>query len=392
MKTQAESMERSQVISHDPYPLLIATIAAVCIFLSTTKIEFFTGLSLNYLPLQIALSLAAVIFMTKMKKVGIVDLLLFFIIFLILGSRNVYQPASIISNPLIPSLGIMTLVSTVELKIRSLRTTNITLAILCAIVITLQAIHNASFSPVETLNGRFKGFGSGTFYSLISGFIVLYVLDLYKRNSIKLIQALVLLSVPVWTLLLTQSRGVFLSIFIIIIFPYTRTIKGMMGIVGLLLPTMAYVIYFTPLMEYIGLLSRLNFAEYTNIADITSGRFQTQSVILTTILSANSIDSLLFGPEQLNGIKALVGSGLEFPHLDLLYVIYDGGIFALTVYIIMTCKILKKYHDSSYMYLFFLSTLHTNMILSPMFLILAWLLSESRRANMSGNAVRPRKL
>ena len=360
--------------------LIVVFTCACCLLLSTIKLEYITGIKFNYLPIQIILSIVAILLIFKIEKVNPVYLSAFMIFFLLLGVRNLYQPVAIIANPLIPSMGIMALMAAADFKVRNLELSGLSLWFYFLMLAFLQLSLNINFDPGESASGRFKGLGSGTLYSLGAGFFILYLIGLFNRGGIFFGQLMFFLVVPIWTLLLTQSRGVFLSVLLIVIFSYVTPLRGFIALSGLLLPVVLYVIFYTEAAQYIGLLSRLDPSAYATLADMTSGRSHTQILIVDRLLNVESSDAFFFGPGQLNGIKDLVSSGLEFPHLDLLYVAYDGGVIAIFSYTLLALLIFSKYRFSPYICLFFLTTLHTNMILSPMFLVLACILSAHAAA------------
>ena len=104
---------------------------------------------------------------------------------------------------------------------------------------------------------------------------------------------------------------------------------------------------------------------------------KTQQFIIESVFITSDNMTFLFG-HGLNSIKQnLQPIGLEFPHLDVLFLLYEGGLILLIIYIILMYRIYKSYKYKLLFWIFIISSLHTNMILSPGFLFLGFLLDKS---------------
>lgn len=333
----------------------------------------------NTLPLQLFLGLVSFFILIRSKVTSIDVFIVYAIVFLCIALFNISDPESVITNPVLPLLGLMTFFAGTRLRSRNQQTLIRAVIIFVALQIILQLFFNFEFSPTDSLTGRSKGYGSGTTYSLMAAILLIYLTSMLSQRRLRALEFCALASVPLWTILLTQSRGVFLSLIVILVVKNLSMIRSFFKLLTLAIVT-ALILFSIPyLIDSIPLLSRFEFGGESELDTYTSGRLLTQAAITNWIFSETSILSLLLGAEGLNGIKTLASQGLEFPHFDLLYLIYDTGFVGVGVYLFLAAKLLVRTRFDSYVLLFFLSSFHTNMLLSPVFLVLSIVLHHVSR-------------
>ena len=351
---------------------LIAPITAgILLTGSTYNLTYFSDSLSNSLPLQVGLGAIgiALLFKTARSSIGLYIFVLLYLITLL--AYNYDKPLSFLANPVVPLIVILSIVASTGFYIKNINHIRLAITITIGIIITSHFFQNITFSPSDHITGRSKGFGSGTLYALMAGYVIIYISQLFSRNLIQSITFAALLLVPLWTLYVTQSRGVLLSLIIIAILSSMSRMKKFLKVVVVLISIVLIINLNPQVSSQISILERFQFHENFDINIFTSGRIYTQSTILDWLLTEDKISSLTFGAEGLNGVKTLVSRGAEFPHFDVLYLLYDAGISSVALYLILAYKIIRKFPNRIYFYMFFLSGLHTNMILSPTFLLLS---------------------
>jgi hypothetical protein len=357
---------------------LTAIVAGIGLNAGIFNLSYFID-SENTLPLQLFLGLVSFFILIRIKVTSIDVFVVYAIVFLSITLFNVSDLTSIITNPVLPLLGLMTFLAGTHLRSRNQQTIVRAAIIFVALQIVLQLFFNFDFSPADSLTGRSKGYGSGTTYSLMAAISLIHLTSMLSQRRLRPLGFCALAAVPLWTLLLTQSRGVFLSLVVILVVKNLSGIRSFFKLLTLAVVTALVFVLTQDLLDSIPLLSRFYFGSETDLEVYTSGRLLTQAAITNWITSETSILSLLLGAEGLNGIKTLASQGFEFPHFDLLYIVYDTGFVGVSVYIFLAVRLLVRTRFDSYVLLFFLSSFHTNMLLSPVFLVLSILLHHVNR-------------
>ena len=360
---------------------LTPIIAALALNASIINLSYFIE-SDNTLPVQVCLGLVAfaMLFRFRIDSVQIITGLA--VGLLAITIYNFSQPLSLITNPCIPILGLMAFLAGTRLYPRHQQTLVRTAIIFVIFQLGLQLYFNFTFNPAGTVTNRSKGFGSGTTYSIMAAYLLIYFATQLKEHRRHLLFLLALSVIPMWSILLTQSRGAFLSL-LMIFFTNSLLRKGMSGKLLLAITVVSVFMAINPIVsESIPLLERLRIDNDFDIQTYSSGRAETQFAIINWFTSESNVLALLFGAEGLNGVKALSYQGYQFPHFDILYLIYDTGLVGVGLYLAFTLLILVRTRFDSYILLFFLSGLHTNMILTPAFLLLSMALYQMKRGEV----------
>ncbi|SFQ78703.1 hypothetical protein [Donghicola eburneus] len=362
-------------------------LAGTALNASITNLSYFTGGG-NTLPLQLFLGLASLFLLFRIRSISIGIVCFSLAVLLIIALYNFSNPTSLITNPCIPLLFLMSAFAGARLHARNQEAIDRTAVVFLTLQLVFHVFYNSSFSAADTLTGRSKGFGSGTTYSLMAAIMLIYLSLMLTQGRLHRFTFCTLAIVPIWTIFLTQSRGAFLSLVIILI------VKNLLGVRSFFklfaaATLMACIIAISPdILTKVPLFDRLQISSNSDLEAFSSGRIQTQRVIMGWISSEPSFLSLLLGAEGLNGVKRLTSQGLEFPHLDLLYLLYDTGLLGVGLYIVMMLLLLIRTRFDSYMLLFFLSALHTNMVLSPTFLILSIVLHHVSKKKLKNTGAK----
>ena len=226
---------------------------------------------------------------------------------------------------------------------------------------------------------RFKGFGSGTVHALLAMISALFLTEIKLAKKINFVLYSSTMGILCAAILATQSRGVVASFVVFMLILLTKKFKS-----KLLLYVMPIFFIFAVLpvgidYEDIPVLRRFNPDEFEDIERFTSGRIVTQRHIISWFQGLDSYPSILFGA-GLNKMKDLPEKkGLEFPHFDPLYVLYEGGVALLVLYLYFMFRFV--FYDRSFIYPFtlLLSALHSNMLTSPNLIFFIYLLSLHSR-------------
>jgi hypothetical protein len=364
---------------------LTAMVAGICLNAGIFNLSYFIDIE-NTLPLQLFIGIVSFFILIRTKITSIDVFVLYAVVFLCVVVFNISDLASIITNPILPLLGLMTFFAGAQLRSRNQQTLDRAVVIFVALQIILQLFFNFDFSPADSLTGRSKGYGSGTTYALMAAILLIYLASMFNQRRIRAWEFCALAAIPLWSILLVQSRGVFVSLVFILVVKNLSETWSFFKLLSLAGVTVL-VFFLNPyLIESISLLGRFDFDGQSDLDSFTSGRLLTQITITDWISSETSLVSLLLGAEGLNGIKTLASQGLEFPHFDLLYLVYDTGLVGVGLYLLLAARLLFQTRLDSYVLLFFLSSFHTNMLTAPVFLVLSIVLHHvSRQKPQSAN-------
>lgn len=360
---------------------LVAVIASIGLNAGIINLSYFIGGG-NTLVYQLFLGLVAFLILFRIKAASIEIVTVSAIALSLIVLFNFLDPTSIITNPSIPILGLMTFLAGSQLQTRNQKTLERSAILFVTLQLAFQGFFNLDFSPIDSFTGRSKGYGSGTTYALMAATLLVYLTSMLSRRRLHPLAFCALTTVPVWTIFLTQSRGVLLSLIIILVL---RNLVRMRSFFKLLAMGAAAALVFglnPHLVDSVPIFNRLQIGDQLDLNAYSSGRIDTQIVIINWILTEPSIISLFLGAEGLNGIKTLVSQGLQFPHFDLLYLAYDTGLVGAGLYLLLAWVLLVRTRFDSYVLLFFLSALHTNMVLSPAFLLLSIVLHHVNRQKL----------
>ena len=357
---------------------LTAVIAGIALNAGLINLSYFIGIG-NTLPLQLFLGLASFFLLFRIKAVSIEVVCLSATALLLIALFNFSNPTSLITNPCIPLFVLMTALAGTQFQTRNQQTLARVAIVLLALQLVFHVFFNSTFSLVDTLNGRSKGYGSGTTYALLAATMLIYLTSMLTQRRLHLFAFCALAAVPLWTIFLTQSRGVFLSLMIILVVKNLFRMRSFFKLLASASVAVLIVALNPNLLDNVPLFDRLKVDSSWDFEAFSSGRLQTQIVIMNWISSEPSLLSLFLGAEGLNGVKTLTNQGLEFPHFDLLYLAYDTGFVGVSLYLFLMALLLGRTRFDSYILLFFLSALHTNMVLSPVFLIVSIVLHHVNR-------------
>lgn len=224
----------------------------------------------------------------------------------------------------------------------------------------------------EQLHGRLV-FSSTTIYTLVSLLTLVFYFKRYRVNRIQLPVFIIIAIISISTIVLTQSRGVLLTLAILILLFLLRNLSS--KIIFLFIISSTVSLFFLEPLKQTGIAKRLNYKNYDTVEDFSSSRYITHIYMYDEFKRAN-VEQIILG-HGLNSIKREIvdKQKLHFPHLDLFFVLYEGGIMALGTYIAFFVFLLISTEQKVYWLVFFLSSLHTNMILSSTIIILFFLLA-----------------
>ncbi|WCE71620.1 hypothetical protein PL336_07250 [Sulfitobacter faviae] len=357
---------------------LTAVIAGIALNAGLINLSYFIGIG-NTLPLQLFLGLASFFLLFRIKAVSIEVVCLSATALLLIALFNFSNPTSLITNPCIPLFVLMTALAGTQFQTRNQQTLARVAIVLLALQLVFHVFFNSTFSPIDSLTGRSKGYGSGTTYALLAATMLIYLTSMLTQRRLRLFAFCALAAVPLWTIFLTQSRGVFLSLMIILVVKNLFRMRSFFKLLASASVAVLIIALNPNLLDNVPLFDRLQVDSSWDLEAFSSGRLQTQIVIMNWISSEPSLLSLFLGAEGLNGVKTLTNQGLEFPHFDLLYLAYDTGFVGVSLYLFLMALLLGRTRFDSYILLFFLSALHTNMVLSPVFLIVSIVLHHVNR-------------
>jgi hypothetical protein len=222
---------------------------------------------------------------------------------------------------------------------------------------------------------RWKGFGSGTTHGIIAMTGLVFLLEgaILKRTS-RLV-AWLIGSQLILALLALQSRGILAAAVPLMGWQLVRYYKAKVIFISIPLGLVIFLLATTLTEEQLPFLKRFNPEEYQDLESFTSGRLETQEYIVDWLINEAPLSEQFTGI-GLNKIKELAYAGaLEYPHFDLLYVIFEGGFSLLVFYLVYTYFLISRSRDAIYQLSFMSGSLHANMVAMPHVLILMFLLS-----------------
>ena len=236
---------------------------------------------------------------------------------------------------------------------------------------------NIDFYFNHDLNTRSKAFGSGTVYSIISLYFFTFIYILYKNNAFlkrsnnPQVIFYVLVTLFSSTLLLTQSRGIAATVLFVFLTIEFKELKKIAWSRIVFVGVFAFLI-----IDQSALLSRFNIEQFENLNHLTSGRSNTQFMIIKSVFMSND-KMILFLGHGINSLEALYAKGFEYPHFDLLFLLYEGGIILVTSYVILIYNLYKIHINKIIFLIYILSSFHSNTILLPGFLMLGIFLDRA---------------
>jgi hypothetical protein len=354
--------------------LLLLLLLVVSIY----PIQYFLNSSLNYLPIQVLAITAILIFYGRLtidKRHNFLYMLFaIYVIFIVI--YNISNPYSIITNPILVTFLVMLLILLLHKNDISKDSINITLGIFFLVFIFYSLYINMQFIFESGLSKRFKGFGSGTLYATLSVYAITYYLINYKYLKLNFIVTLSAVSALFLSIFLTQSRGALIVLLVIIAGLFIRSIKSFAIATLVVILLLIVSSQFLQEIGQIDFLQRLLYVNYESLGSFTSGRAVTQIAILDSFNQTSNPIEIFFG-FGLNEVKdTLVAyQGLELPHFDLLYILYDGGVVSITIFLLLLRGLMSLEKTKVIWILYIFSSFHTNMIVSPGFLVLTYLMT-----------------
>lgn len=351
---------------------------SIMLLIALLPINYLVGSKINVLPLQFPLGVMIYLWCFKIglgsQKSKIV-LFAFIINFLILSVYNINDPVVLASSPIILTLFNIALLGVTNLNLNGVVIMKVNKPILLFFILfsVISVYFNVQHIQEHSLTIRSKGFGSGTLYSILSLLMILFLYDCYKYRLISRNYYLINLIVPVWSLLLTQSRGVIVTLLIIIIWKNLSSKRK--AIVPMLIWTPVIIISFfiIPSIWESDLIKRFDPTSFDSIEEFTSNRLYSQLFLINELFNTDLVNLIL--GNGLNDLKNLLkNTYLVLPHFDPLYVLHDAGVITLCFYMFFILMALKNCQYSKYLFVYIISTFHTNMIISPTFIVLVALL------------------
>ena len=342
---------------------------AILIFFTSLPINYFFENNFNFLPIQliIILLISRLFFSINLKHILIISISIMALF--LAGNIEFNQVFSSSITATFVTIWFILFSKKIKFKIKDL---NKIISILFLIMTVFVAYFNLDFFLSSDLNIRSKAFGSGSLFSIISLYGFTFLMVIYNMKLINKFFFYPILIVFFTSALLTQVRGVMLTMIVVYILLEFENLKSWKWSRLLLITSLGVL-----LIVNSSILNRFNIDNTADVNQLTSGRYATQLLIIESVFITSDNMTFLFG-HGLNSIKQnLQPIGLEFPHLDVLFLLYEGGLILLIIYIILMYRIYKSYKYKLLFWIFIISSLHTNMILSPGFLFLGFLLDKS---------------
>ena len=329
-------------------------IIPVLFYLIIVPFNYFFENNFNPLPFQFPLLVFCFFYIFKLR---LKDSFLIVISFLLLLTISRFDLYNFFTSAIVVSFLFyaMILVSSDHMKIKESQLKKLVNLLSILIVLTL-LYFNYIYVVSDAPELRYKGFGSGTFFALVSLYIIYFYYKKYRLKEIKASLFFILASILIAILLLSEFsslRG----------FNFLRLL-----IIGGLI---TYFVYNSEI------LNRFQFTSYDSLDQFTSGRADSQLYILNSFKNETNPEIIFFG-NGLNNIKdVLYKSGYEFPHLDLLFILNEGGLVLIFLYLFTLFKIYKKFSNKLFFFIFLLSSFHTNMILFPGLLVYSFIADKT---------------
>ena len=347
--------------------LLLNIFLAILIFITVIPINYFLSNNFNALPIQLVLVflISRLYFSMNLKYILLISLS---ILALFMTSDSQFN--QVLTSGITATFLTLYFILFAE-KIRFQKNFKEVISILFILIIAFTAYYNIDFYFNSDLSKRSKAFGSGSVYSIISlyGFVFLMLNYYQERINKKYFYPLFILFLT--SLIFTQVRGVILTMAFVYIVLEFKSLKKIKFSRILFIITIAIFLLQGSLIS-----ERFNFDSDSNINHLSSGRLETQLLIIERIFYNSDNFTLMFG-HGLNSIKKdLIPKGLEFPHLDILYLLYEGSLFLLITYLLLMYQSYKLFNYKLLFLIFLISSFHTNMILSPGFLFIGFLMDK----------------
>lgn len=304
-----------------------------------------------------------------------------------LAIYNISSAASLVTNPIPVTIVTLTMVILADGgKAAYLPRIRRALAQVFILFSVLSLFLNIEHVATEGFAARTKGFGSGTLYATLSVIAIVFYTSRLKRSEINVASYLLLCATPAWSLLMTQSRGAALTLAITLMIMSAGNVRALGKLAFLLIAGLAAFFLFEPNLADVGLIRRITPDNFQDLEQFSSGRIVTHLAIIRWFETESSALALAWG-KGLNELKAIVAQfDLEFPHFDLLYVLYDGGVVSAAMFVLLLGLMIAKGRVRQYTVIFALSGLHTNMIASPALIVFLYLLTVCEGA---GRAATP---
>lgn len=357
-----------------------AAMLALLIGLSVYPLQYLSETAINVLPLQFGLYVAVLFYFFRPKLTTKHIALLFIMAFYFLGliAYNINNPISLITNPAMVTIVTMTLVAiTDQGKSRRLPLIQESLAFLFILFIVISACLNIGHLLTQGIAERSKGFGSGTLYATLSVICIVYYTSRYKQAELTTPKYLALCFIPFLSLLLVQSRGNMLVLLLVIGYMNSGSVKEMAKLICLALPLGLLLLSIND--AGIGLIERSNPDNFSDLESFSSGRLIAQLEIINWLNNETRPWALVFG-NGLNELKLMVARyEIDLPHVDFLYVVYDGGLASVAIYGLLELFFFTKSKVKYFSLIFILSGLHSNMVISPALVVLLHLLGTGHR-------------
>jgi len=345
---------------------------ALVLLISAAPLPYLINMQVNYLPLQVLLAFLALFLCFRFHRLDAGVVFLFLGYAMLLALYHLEAARALVTNPILPSLTFLALAAASKsITPRNKALPGLMVGCLTTFLSLGMLALNLRHLSSLGFEARFRGLGSGTIYAFLA--LVILVHLAYRRRHRELSGAwVVLLSVgPILSILLTQSRGSILTLAALVLLAAVRDLVRLVKLLAATAMTAMLVTAAPSLAVHVPLLGRLDPANYKDLSAFTSGRLGGQEHILAWLGSESDPIRLMFGREGLNGVKNFTHAlELQFPHLDLLYLVYDAGLAGVSIYLILGLIVLCRMPVRSYFLLYFLSALHTNMITTPTMLAL----------------------
>ena len=311
-----------------------------------------------------------------------------------LYSLLAYYLTAIISNVLIAStpniaspvflqitlLGLLSALDTAKINNYNIRIMNKVFDIYFMLY-TFTSIYLLMFASVLSFNDRLKIASSSTTIAILSGLTALYyfrqLIDPKQRFAfIKTTIHFLGFCTAIFVIINIQSRGAFLvTVISCFILSYQITMSSFQSsakIIVLLGVGASVFIYFGAQF-----LERFELGNFDSLNQFTSDRLVTQEYMLSQIEAFSALEMLIgkgFGATR----TLVISSGLEFPHMDPLLIMFDGGLILLLVYNVFFYALYKNIgKNTAIISMLYLTGLHTNLSLWPNILALSGLFAYS---------------
>ncbi|MCB1176464.1 MAG: hypothetical protein KDK36_02690, partial [Leptospiraceae bacterium] len=354
----------------------IFTLALIIIFYPLNSLFQY---DMNLLPLQFLVLLLFVKYFFVLKHINKIPLTLILISVFIATYFTTYDMSSYFSSALILTFVTLYIISLIEFRQdrKIFLDRVITYAIFFFIAHSLILNYDYSITQgnfvYDNINlYRSKSFGSLTTYALLSTiFIIHFFLEFIgKRINAKI--AVSMLILLFWNIYVTLLRGAMLNLLACGIFIFvTKKFKNK----AKLIITICASAFFL-LMTDSRIVARLNPDNFTSINEMSSGRLYTLMYIVETYYEQDNFLLYFFG-NGINSIKEMNYTvQLEFPHFDLFYIFFEGGLILLIIYFFFLRKLYLNMPEKVFFWFYIVTSMHTNSLNMPFMLFLLYLVSN----------------